>query len=257
MLSKNQIKEIQALQLKKQRDIKKLFIAEGIKTIAEILKDHPIILKELFATSAFIQTHKAELRRLNIPFTEVSDEELKKISLQANPNTVLAICHYFKESNFAFDFEKQFSLYLDDVRDPGNLGTIIRLADWFGISTIFISKDTCDYYNPKVIQSTMGAFLRVRLITSDLQSLQEKFKITTTYGAVLNGKNIYRETLKNGLIVIGNEANGISADNLKWINQSLTIPSHRENGTESLNAAMAASIITAEFFRQLVTNVKV
>lgn len=141
-------------------------------------------------------------------------------------------------------------MYLDDVRDPGNLGTIIRLADWFGVSTLFISPGTCDVYNPKVIQSTMGAFLRVKLITCELGDLKEKYRIPKIFGAVLNGKNLYQEELRHGLIVIGNEANGISEENLKHITQSLTIPSNQQNGTESLNAAMAASIITAEFFRQ-------
>jgi RNA methyltransferase, TrmH family len=250
MLSKNQIKEIQYLQLKKFREDKKLFIAEGIKTVSEIIQNSPIILKELFATQDFIAHNKAELRRLNVPFTEVSEDELKKISLQATPNSVLAICHYFKEPSILFDFENNFSLYLDDIRDPGNLGTIIRLADWFGISMLFVSPGTCDFYNPKVIQSTMGAFLRVKIMTAELSDLKAKYSIPTIYGAILNGKNIYHQELKNGLVVIGNEANGISALNLNLISHSLTIPSNLENGTESLNAAMAASIITAEFFRQ-------
>lgn len=250
MLSKNQIKEIQSLQIKKFREAKKLFIAEGIKTVSEIIHDSPIILKEVYATHDFIENNKADLRRLSIPFTEVSEDELKKISLQATPNSVLALCHYFKEPELLFDFEKKFSLYLDDVRDPGNLGTIIRLADWFGVSTLFISPGTCDVYNPKVIQSTMGAFLRVKLITCELGDLKEKYRIPKIFGAVLNGKNLYQEELRHGLIVIGNEANGISEENLKHITQSLTIPSNQQNGTESLNAAMAASIITSEFFRQ-------
>lgn len=251
MLSKNQIKEIQSLQLKKIRDTKKLFIAEGVKTVSEILNDHAILLKEIYGTHDFIGPRMSDLLRLNIPFTEVSEEELKKISLQTNPNSVLAVCHYIKEPQLLFDFEKNFSLYLDDVRDPGNLGTIIRLADWFGISSIFVSEATCDFYNPKVIQSTMGAFLRVKVITSSLDMLIEKHQVKTIYGAVLNGNNLYAETLRKGLIVIGNEANGISEANLKRITHAITIPSNQQNGTESLNAAMAASIITSEFFRQL------
>lgn len=250
MLSKNQIKEIQSLQIKKFREAKKVFIAEGIKTVSEIIKESPIILKEIFATHDFMETNKAELRRLNVPFIEVSEDELKKISLQSTPNSVIAICHYFKESTALFDFENYFSMYLDDVRDPGNLGTIIRLADWFGISTLFISQGTCDFYNPKVIQATMGAFLRVKVVTTDLNTLKDKHQLKEIYGAVLNGKNLYEQELKNGLIVIGNEANGISDENLKLITQRLTIPSNQQNGTESLNAAMAAAIITSEFFRQ-------
>jgi len=151
----------------------------------------------------------------------------------------------------AFNFEENFAFFLDDVRDPGNLGTIIRLADWFGLSTIFCSPGSCDFYNPKVIQSTMGAFLRVRSVYTELSDLLEKQEIKTVYGAVLNGANLYKEKLVNGLIVIGNEANGISDHNLKFISKKLTIPANQNNGTESLNAAMAASIIASEFFRQL------
>jgi len=251
MLSKNQIKEIQSLQLKKFRESKKLFIAEGIKTVLEILEHAPVLLEELFATRDFIETHKTTLRRLNLRFTEITEPDLKKISLQSTPNAVIAICHYFKEPKADFDFQNNFAFYLDDVRDPGNLGTIIRLADWFGVSTLFCSPASCDFYNPKVIQSTMGAFLRVRSVYVTLDKLIEKQNINTIYGAVLNGSNLYKEKLKNGLIVIGNEANGISDQNLKLITKKLTIPANQNNGTESLNAAMATSIIASEFFRQL------
>ncbi len=251
MLSKNQIKEIQSLQLKKFRETKRLFIAEGIKTVTEIIEFAPSSLEEIFATHEFIEANKAILRRLNLKYSEVSETELGKISLQATPNKVLAICRYFEEPKMTFDFDTHFSFYLDDVRDPGNLGTIIRLADWFGVSTVFCSLSSCDFYNPKVIQSTMGAFMRVNVVYVELADLLEIHAIKNVYGAVLNGKNIYKEKLHNGLIVIGNEANGISEANLKRINKSLTIPANQNNGTESLNAAMATSIIASEFFRQL------
>lgn len=251
MLSKNQIKEIQSLQLKKFREAKKLFIAEGIKTVSEIIEFAPVLLEEIFATRDFIETNKDRLRRLNLKYSEVAETELKKISLQATPNSVLAICRYFTEPNTTFDFENHFSFYLDDVRDPGNMGTIIRLADWFGVSTVFCSHNSCDFYNPKVIQSTMGAFLRVKVVYTELNDLLDSQPVKNVYGAVLNGKNIYKEQLRSGLIVIGNEANGICDANLKLINRSLTIPANQNNGTESLNAAMATSIIASEFFRQL------
>ncbi|WP_317899565.1 TrmH family RNA methyltransferase [Aurantibacillus circumpalustris] len=254
MLSKNQIKEIQSLQLKKFREIKKQFIAEGTKTVLEILNNAPILLEELFATPDFVNTYKTTLRRLNIKFNEISEQEYKKISLQSTPSGVLAICNYFKASRESFDFENNFSFYLDDVRDPGNLGTIVRLADWFGVTTVFCSPSSCDFYNPKVIQSTMGAFLRVKNINIGLVELLSKNTIKNIYGAVLNGDNIYKAPLKNGLIVIGNEANGISEENLKLITHKLTIPANQNNGTESLNAAMATSIIASEFFRQLKLN---
>lgn len=251
MLSKNQIKEIQSLRLKKFRDEKNTFIAEGIKTVAEIIEQAPILLQEIFATKDFIYQYKTKLRQLNIRFTEVSVDELKKISLQSTPNNALALCNYFKEKKEQFDFSSDFSFYLDDVRDPGNFGTIVRLADWFGVSTIYASENSCDFYNPKVIQSTMGAFLRVAVKYVQLEQLLVSEKIKTVYGAVLDGKNIYQQKLQYGLIVIGNEANGISELNLKQVTHPLTIPSHQNNGTESLNAAMATSIMASEFFRQL------
>lgn len=251
MLSKNQIKEIQSLQLKKFRDAKKLFITEGIKAVSEILVRHPHVLREVFATRDFIHAHKALFEKLSLKFTEVTESELKKISLQSTPNAILAVCKYFSEPPDLYDFETHFSFYLDDVRDPGNLGTIIRLADWFGISTVFCSPNSCDFYNPKVIQSTMGAFLRVNLVYLELAELIKKQDVKRIYGAVLDGKNLYKESLQNGLIVIGNEANGISDDNLKRLNHLITIPANQNNGTESLNAAMATSIIASEFFRQL------
>lgn len=251
MLSKNQIKQIQSLQLKKNRDAEKLFIAEGVKSILEVIQNRADCLKEIFATPHFISNHQNVLNNSSFKVHEVNEEELKKISLQSTPNQALAVCHYFPESTVEPDFERQFFLYLDDVRDPGNLGTIIRLADWFGISTVFCSPGSCDFYNPKVIQSTMGAFLRVQVVFIDLKTLIETHNIRNIYGALLNGKNLYKETLQNGLIIIGNEANGIREENLALINNPITIPANQHNGTESLNAAMATSIITSEFFRQL------
>ena len=251
MLSKNQIKEIQSLQLKKFRDAKKLFIAEGLKTISELLSHAPEIVSEIFATRNFINANKTLFEKSISKFTEVSEAELKKISLQSTPSGVLAVCCYFKAQEPKFDFENNFAFYLDDVRDPGNLGTIIRVADWFGVHAVFCSPDSCDVYNPKVIQATMGAFLRVRVCYVTLDDLIAGNKIGIVYGAVLNGSNLYEERLKSGLIVIGNEANGISELNLKHVTQKLTIPANRSNGTESLNAAMATSILASEFFRQL------
>ena len=251
MISKNQINNIQSLHLKKNRDLRKLFLAEGIKTVEELLNYRPNIIKQIFATEDFIANNMQKLTFNNVSYTAISDVELTKISLQNTPNKALAVCSYFNEEVAAINFNNSFSLYLDDIRDPGNFGTILRLANWFGISTIFCSTTSCDFYNPKVIQATMGAFLRVNCIYVNLAYLIKTKNITNVYAAVLNGKNIYEQNLKTGLIVIGNEANGISSDNLKLVTQPITIPCHTSNGTESLNAARATSIITAEFYRQL------
>ncbi len=249
MLSKNQIKEIQSLHQKKQRDAKKLFVAEGVKTVNELIENKPELVRELFFTKDFVHSNFSKIKQL--PSTEITEDELKKISLQSNPNQVLAICNYIEYEPKPFDFETHFSLYLDDIRDPGNFGTIVRLANWFGISTIFCSPSSCDFYNPKVIQASMGAFLRVNIQYIELTELVSTQTISHIFGTLLNGKNIHKTSLCNGLIVIGNEANGIKAENLKLIHHPITIPAHPNNGSESLNAALAASIVTAEFFRQL------
>lgn len=251
MLSKNRIKQIQSLQLKKNRDLQNVFIAEGIKTVLEITASRPELIQEVLATRNLIETYSAEFTSLGLTFNEVSDEDFNKVSLQSSPAGIMAICSYFKEERSSFDFTNNFSFYLDDVRDPGNFGTIVRLADWFGITNIFCSPNSCDLYNPKVIQATMGAFLRVNVTYTELAALLKEQQVGVVYGAVLNGKNIYREQLKNGLILIGNEANGIREENLTLLTDPLTIPAHRSNGTESLNAAIATSIIASEFFRQL------
>jgi TrmH family RNA methyltransferase len=249
MISKNQIKEVNALHLKKFRDEQNLFIAEGVKIVNEILESHPDIIHQLFVTEEYLKGHYLALRKHNLSCTTVTEDELKKISLQTQPNKALAVCRYFKAQKPEIDLSKQFSLYLDDIRDPGNLGTILRMADWFGIREIFCSKQSTELYNPKTIQSSMGAFLRIKLHYGDLQEVLAGSKIPV-YGAMLNGENIYTQKLQNGLIVIGNESNGIAKENLPLITHPLTIPAAETNKSESLNAAMATSIICSEFFRR-------
>lgn len=251
MISKNQIKRLKSLHRKKERDVAQLFFAEGVKLVAEILALKPEIIKELYSTSDFASSNHALLKAVNIDPIIVTDAELNQISLLTTPNNALAVCDYFNSTGPVFDFTKGFTFYLDDIRDPGNLGTIIRLADWYGIKKIFCSPSTVDFYSPKVIQATMGAFLRVDCVYESLEKIIGANNIKDVYGAVLNGKDIYSYSLKAGLIVIGNESNGISEQNLKYITQPLTIPAHNNNGTESLNAAIATSIIASEFYRSL------
>jgi TrmH family RNA methyltransferase len=250
MLSKSQIKNLQALQLKKFRDQRRCFIAEGNKTVSEILANKPEILQEIFATREFINKHSLQ-QKSTVLFTEVSEDELKKISLQTSPNMALAVCNYFEEVTPDGTLADPFTFYLDDIRDPGNFGTILRLAAWFGISTIYCSLSSCERYNPKVIQSTMGAFLRVNVHYTSLNELKEKANPENIYGGFLEGADLYSEKLSGGIIVIGNEANGISDENAELITRKITIPSGKKSGAESLNAAVAASIIAGEFFRQL------
>lgn len=249
MLSKNQIREIQQLHQKKQRDEKRLFIAEGVKTVTEILETRPQIISHVFGTKDFLKT--TAKKDQGVHHTEITEDELAKISLQAAPNKVVAVCRYLEKTGTASDIGWGFTFYLDDIRDPGNFGTIVRLADWFGIRTVYCSELSCDLYNPKVIQASMGAFLRVHVEYISLMQLIEGNKGMDVYGAVLDGNNIYKEQLGPGIIVIGNEANGISSSSLRLLTKRITIPAGRNNGTESLNAAMAASIIGSEFFRRL------
>jgi RNA methyltransferase, TrmH family len=248
MISKNQIKQVIALQLKKNRDTENLFIAEGVKTVEEILEQKPEILHHVYAIPEFIKKHEAVLKSNGTNYTETDLSALIKISLLTNPNQVVAVCRFFTPTSYIGSEEKNY-LYLDDMRDPGNLGTIIRLADWFGISTIFCSPASADHYNPKVIQASMGSFLRVQVIYKSLDEVIADFGFTRVYGAVLNGKSLHKCDLKPGLIVIGNEANGISEANLLKINNPITIPAHPLSKTESLNAAMATAIICHEFFK--------
>lgn len=250
MISKNQIKQVKALHLKKFRDEENMFIAEGIKVVNEIITTNPEIIHQLFVTESYLQGNSNALLNTKVDYITISEEDLKKISTQAQPNNALAVCNYFEENEPEIDFNKQFSFYLDDIRDPGNLGTILRMADWFGIEEVFCSKQSTDVYNPKTIQSAMGSFLRVKVVYCDLKDLIDGKKFPV-YGAVLDGENIYKSELQNGLIIIGNEANGISEQNFKYISNTITIPAAESSTTESLNAAMATAIICSEFFKQL------
>ena len=251
MISKNQIKHIQSLHSKKNRDQDGLFIIEGIKLVTEFISQSKFNVKEVFAIPEYINNHKSGLVKNHIAFTEITEEELKKVSLQTTPNKALAIVNVAKQELNTPLLNTSTTLYLDDIRDPGNLGTIIRIADWFGIKQIICSSNCTELYNPKTLQASMGAVLRVNVITHNFEELLPQLKDMPIYGAVLEGKNIYTSQLKNGLIIIGNEANGISNEVLKHITHRITIPAANSNGSESLNAANACAIICSEFHRQL------
>lgn len=251
MISKNEIKYIQSLHSKKNREEDGLFIIEGIKLVTEFISQSKFTVKEVFATSEYINNHKSNLVNNKITFTEISEEDLKKISLQSSPNQVLAIVNKAIQELNTTLLSSSTTLYLDDIRDPGNLGTIIRIADWFGIKQIICSPNCTELYNPKTLQASMGAILRVNVLTLGFEIVLPQLKDLPIYGAVLEGKNIYTSQLKNGLIVIGNEANGISEEVLKYITNRITIPAATSNGSESLNAANACAIICSEFHRQL------
>ncbi|HEX5743333.1 MAG TPA: RNA methyltransferase [Flavobacteriaceae bacterium] len=241
MLSKNNIKLIKSLEHKKYRIQHQLFVVEGQKSVLEFLKSN-FQLEKIFTIKDDFKTDLAD--KIEI----ITEEELKKISFVKTPNQVLAI---FKIPSIKKIEDHNLILALDSINDPGNLGTIIRLCDWFGIEQIICSKDTVDCYNPKVVQSTMGSFTRVHLIYTDLKEFISSFN-GPIYGTFIEGKNIYNiELPKKALVVMGNEANGISPEIEKLITQKISIPAfgkHQE--TESLNVATATAIILSEFRRR-------
>lgn len=249
MLSKNKIKYIHSLELKKKRKEEQVFVAEGHKLVDDLLGNFSC--KLLVATSAWLQTHTSVTAEEII---EVTQEELSRASLQKTPQEVLGV---FEQPGYEWNPEvikSSLCLALDNVQDPGNLGTIIRLADWFGIEHIFCSAGTADVFNPKTVQATMGALARVRVhYCSLLQLIKGLETCTPVYGTFLNGNVIYTEELSaNGLIVMGNEGKGVSAEVESLINKRLYIPNYPQNRktSESLNVAIATAVVCAEFRRR-------
>lgn len=247
-LSKNRIKYIRSLELKKNRKADKVFLAEGPKLVGDLLGHFTGCF--LIATSEWLSQH----RHLPIAdVTEVTEEELARASLLKTPQQVLAVFEQPEDMTDVSVISRSLCLALDDVQDPGNLGTIIRLADWFGIEHIFCSPNTVDIYNPKTIQATMGGIARVKLHYTPLPELIRSLKDVPVYGTFLDGKNIYEQPLSaHGLIVMGNEGNGIGKEVEQLINRKLYIPNYPSNRetSESLNVAIATAVVCAEFRRQ-------
>jgi TrmH family RNA methyltransferase len=238
MLSKSQIKTITSLKQKKYRLQQGLFVAEGVKTINELLASQ-FSLQQLYTTNSFKIDANLE--------TVVSENELKKISFLKTPNTALAI---FKIPEPKAINTNQLLLALDNVRDPGNLGTIIRLCDWFGITDLVCNIETVDCYNPKVVQATMGSITRVNVSYLNLTDFLKTTHMPI-FGAFMEGDNIYKSQLPNkGILVLGNEANGISREIEQVITTKISIPRFGQlQSTESLNVATAAAILLSEFRR--------
>ncbi len=252
MISKNKIKQIKSLARKKFRQKEQLFLAEGDKIVLEVLNSD-FRIAELYATEKFLAVNKNSVTRAEI-CTEVTSEEIKKASLLKQPQNCLAICQLPPVTELP-DRITGFSFFLDGIQDPGNLGTIIRISDWFGVEYLFCSPDTADIYNPKVIQASMASFCRVKCFYTDfnyIASLAESSEIPV-YGTFLEGNNIFGETLPGkAIIVLGNEGRGIRTAIADKIAHKLSIPSFSRNnsGAESLNVAVAAGIICSEFRRK-------
>ncbi|MDN3724527.1 RNA methyltransferase [Aequorivita sp. SDUM287046] len=238
MLSKSQTKLITSLQQKKYREETGLFVAEGPKVIHELL-DGGLALHLLFSTVGFEITHKNNL--------QVTEAELKKLSFLKTANTAVAV---FEIPKIKLLRDEGLIIALDAVRDPGNLGTIIRLCDWFGVKQIICSEDTADCYNPKVVQATMGSLARVQVHYLSLMEYLSRTNLPI-FGGAMNGKNVYSEKLPaTGILVMGNEANGISEEIIQKITHKITIPRYGNiQKTESLNVATATAILLSEFRR--------
>ncbi|MDR2955928.1 MAG: RNA methyltransferase [Prevotella sp.] len=248
-LSKNKLKYIRSLKEKKYRNEHKTFIAEGNKLVSDLLPYTRCQL--LVALPEFLEEIDISLAEEVI---EVNASQLAQVSLLQHPQQALAV-FYQPHNNPNSDFSNELILALDSIQDPGNLGTIIRLADWYGINHIFCSQDTVDLYNPKVVQATMGALARINVHYVDLPDFLRQHKHIPVYGTFLDGVNMYEENLTtNGIIIVGNEGNGIRPDITKLIDRKLYIPNYPigSHTSESLNVAIATAIICAEFRRRAI-----
>jgi TrmH family RNA methyltransferase len=239
MVVKSQIKLIKSLQQKKYRNRYNLFVAEGIKMVQELLNSD-IEADQIFVTEELLFTNTTQSVQL------ISEDELKKISGLANPNKALGVFKipFPKKINFS-----DWVLVLDDVRDPGNLGTIIRLCDWFGIQHLICSQNTVDCYNPKTLQATMGSIARITIGYTDIVAFLKTVEVPV-YGADMQGSSIYKtEFTDTGILVMGNEAHGLSKEVEALLAKKISIPHYGEKTAESLNVAMATSILLNEIRR--------
>lgn len=251
MLSKSLLKQIKSLEQRKFRKESGLFVAEGGKTVQDLI-DSGVETRNIIATEEWLKSHKLNT---SAEITVVNEEEMKKASFLRTPQGVLAV---FRQLQHDMDLsvpERELCLALDNVQDPGNMGTIIRIADWFGIENIYCSNGSVDIYNPKTVQATMGAIGRVKIHYTSLPSLINSLNgKAPVYGTFLDGKDIYGYPLESkGLVIMGNEGNGISEECANLITERLLIPNYpKERSTsESLNVSVATAIICSEFRRRI------
>ena len=240
MISKNRQKHIRSLHQKKFRKVHQEFLVEGEKSVKELLQTQSPII-QIICTEEFFQKIDYLIHAQNIDCAVISEDLLGQISSLTSNSTALAIVPFFESKTLSLE-TKEYLLLLDNVQDPGNLGTIMRIADWYGISKIVCSPDCVDLYNPKVIASSMGSFLRIQIYYQSLREFFREFPHVPVYGALLEGQNIHEVKFdkQGGAILLGNESQGIHADNQGFIKYQVTIP--RFGNAESLNVAMATAI---------------
>lgn len=245
-MTKAEIQQLRALKDKRARDEERVFIAEGEKLVGEIL-DSQFVVRKVYSTDE-------RLRGANVE--HVTKQEMERISQLTTPTTTLAVVEQPRHTLSPSHLRGKLTLALDGVQNPGNMGTIMRLADWFGVEDIICSRECADCYNPKVVQATMGAILRVRVhYVDDLAKIlgDAKNMGLNIYGTLLDGGNIYGESLtQEGIIVMGNEGRGVSAECREMLTHKLLIPPYPADSptSESLNVAMATGIILSEFRRR-------
>ncbi|SFT39194.1 RNA methyltransferase, TrmH family [Algoriphagus locisalis] len=245
MLSKNTVKFIKSLHQKKFRNQEQKFFVEGEKSVLEVLNSD-FSVELIVATDTFLEKYENLISQSAGQVILATQNQLENLGQYQSNDSALAVVHM--KSNSPFDFPKgNFVVGLDDVRDPGNLGTIIRIADWYGIKNLVFSPQTADFYNPKVIQSSMGSFTRVNFFYADLKDVFQKWDVPI-YGAFLNGKNVHEMgRVAHGVILMGNESNGVSNELEKVVTDKVTIPGFGE--AESLNVAIATAILCDNFKR--------
>jgi TrmH family RNA methyltransferase len=244
MVSKAKIKYLKSLQVKKYRKQEQSFVVEGAKSVQELLGS-TFETVWVASTATFLQSHAKLLSDKKIEIVEASPNELSQLGSFQTNDAAIAVARI--KQNALPKWHDEFGLILDDLRDPGNVGTIIRTADWYGIRNIIASEETADFYNPKTISATMGSFCRVNVFYTRLNEFLSQNNLPV-YGAFMNGSDVHQTDFgKSGLVVIGNESNGISAEVSRFVQQRITIP--RIGGAESLNAGIATGIILDNIFR--------
>ena len=241
-LSKNDIKYIKSLRLKKFRQKYNNFVVEGDKIVRELLEQQPGWVQALYGLDKWIH----EMPPSTVAATAITQRQLQQASHLKTPNQAIAIVRQPEASWEDADLAQRLSLYLEDLQDPGNMGTILRIADWFGIETVLCSPNCVDAYNPKVIQASMGAFLRVRTITARADEIRQRYPNLAFLATTMDGDNVFAAELPAAaLVAVGNEGAGLSDHFLALADRRIAIPPNKNSGTESLNAAVATGIICA------------
>lgn len=245
MLSKNKIKKLRGLQRKKERKITGIFVVEGKKIVAELLQSSTAYV-ELYATRSWFDNNPTYLIKDNS--YELSERDLLQVSTLKTPNEVLLVLKQKELTSFDEVSNQTLVLALDGVNDPGNLGTIIRLADWFGVEHILCTLETVDQYNPKTVQSAMGSINRIHMHYGDLPQMLNDLSSHTIYASDLKGESIYTTSFaKKSILLMGSESHGISDEILSLENKKITIPTLSKSGIDSLNVATATAIVLSEF----------